>query len=205
MLWAGEAYRYASKANRMFDYAENTSQWEKWQLEYRFGAFYIFPPEPIITSVDGLRSTHDPKSNRYCRAHISLSEPLGAPLTAAQLDEIREVLAAVASFTLTYGPVKNSPPWPGVSYTISPEARFNHLRSILHTTSAFAKVPRKREHIAPHMTIAEFITLERTEELLNELSGRVPEGEFLCDSIDYAVPNADFYFERRVAVSLGAA
>ena len=41
-----------------------------------YGAFYIFPPEEIMLKVDALRENYDPKSASFCRAHISLSEPL---------------------------------------------------------------------------------------------------------------------------------
>ena len=34
------------------EYAKGTSGWEEWQLEYRFGAFYIFPPTGVIEPVD---------------------------------------------------------------------------------------------------------------------------------------------------------
>ncbi len=50
------------------------------------------------------------------------------------------------------------------------------------------------------MTIAEFITLERTDELMGELRETVQQGRFLCDSIEYAVPNQDFYFERVIRI-----
>ena len=52
------------------------------------------------------------------------------------------------------------------------------------------------------MTIAEFISLEITAELLHQLSGKVPEGTFRCDSVAYAVPNDDFYFERILEIPL---
>ncbi len=52
------------------------------------------------------------------------------------------------------------------------------------------------------MTIAEFISVERTNELLQELSGKVPEGTFRCDSIEYAIPNDKFYFERVLTIPL---
>jgi hypothetical protein len=50
------------------------------------------------------------------------------------------------------------------------------------------------------MTIAEFISVEGTDDLLQQLSGRVPEGTFLCNSIEYAVPNDGFYFERVLTI-----
>ena len=184
------------------EYAKGTSGWEEWQLEYRFGAFYIFPPTGVIEPVDALRRLYDPKTASICQAHISLSEPLQAPLTNEQLREIRTALSAVQPYDIRYGPLRSFPPHPGVCYSIAPEAEFRRLRAVLHSTSAFAGIPLQHEHIAPHMTIAEFISLERTAELLHQLSGKVPEGTFRCDSVAYAVPNDDFYFERILEIPL---
>ena len=186
----------------MFRYADDTSAWEGWQLGYRFGAFYIFPPSGVIEPVDALRQTHAPKSASICQAHISLSEPLAAALSDEHLHEIRATLSAVQPFDLRYGPLRSFPPYPGVCYSITPEDPFRALRAALHSTSAFAGVPLRHEHIAPHMTVAEFITSQQTHDLLQELGGKVPEGAFRCSSIEYAVPNDSFYFERVLSIPL---
>jgi hypothetical protein len=54
------------------------------------------------------------------------------------------------------------------------------------------------------MTIAEFITVERSAELLEALQGKVPEGTFRCGAIECAVPNDDFAFERVLAIPIGS-
>lgn len=184
-------------------YAKETSGWEEWQFAYRFGAFYIFPSTGVIEPVDALRRRYDPKSASICQAHISLSAPLQAPLSDEQVQEIRTALSALRPWDIQYGPLRSFPPHPGVCYSIAPEDMFRRLRAALHATSAFAGIPLTREHIAPHMTIAEFISLERTDELLQELSGSVPEGAFRCGSVEYAVPNDRFYFERVLEIPLG--
>lgn len=186
----------------MFEYANHTSGWEEWQFEYRFGAFYIFPPAGIIEPVDDLRQTYDSKSASICQAHISLSEPRQTPLLDEQVEEIRAALSAVQPFDIKYGPLRSFPPYPGVCYSITPEDKFRALRAALHATSSFAGIPLRHEHIAPHMTIAEFISVDRTNELLQELTGKVSEGTFRCDSIEYAVPNTRFYFERVLTIPL---
>lgn len=188
----------------MFEYANDTSGWEDWQFGYRFGAFYIFPPTGVIEPVDALRQTYDPKSASICQAHISLSESLPSPLLKEQVQEIRAALSAVQPFDIYYGPLRSFPPHPGVCYSITPEDKFRAMRAALHSTSAFAGIPLRREHIAPHMTIAELITSQQTHEFLQELSGKVPEGIFRCDSIEYAVPNEKFHFERVLAIPLKA-
>lgn len=185
------------------EYADS-SAWEEWQKEYKYGAFYIFPPKGIIEDVDELRRKYDPKSNSYCQAHISLSETLKAPLTETQLKELQAALSKVEPFEVHYGPLQTYSPYPGITYVITPEDKFQRLRSIIHSTSIFKDIPLNHKDIPPHMTIAEFITLERSNELLEELSGKVPEGTFLCNSIEFAVPNKDFYCERILTIPLGA-
>jgi 2'-5' RNA ligase len=183
-------------------YADSSS-WEEWKREYRYGAFYIFPPTGVIESVDNLRSMYDPTSASYCQAHINLSEPLVHPLSESDLRELREALSTCMPFEIHFGPLRSFLPHPGIAYAISPEDKFRELRSANHSTSPFKNSPRKREHIAPHMTIAEFIDVEETEKLMRELSGKIPEGSFLCDAIEYAVPTKEFYFERILTLTMG--
>jgi 2'-5' RNA ligase len=185
-----------------FKYAD-TSHWEGWQREYRYGAFYIFPPPGIIEPIDQLRRKYDPKSDSYCQAHISLSEPLRAPLTEEQVQELHNTLSSVEPFEIHYGPLRIFPPYSGVVYAITPEDALVKLRSRIHETSLIKGQQLMREHITPHMTIAEFVTIERTHELLEELSGKVPDGTFLCSAIEYAIPNQGFYFERVLKLPLG--
>jgi hypothetical protein len=119
------------------------------------------------------------------------------------VQELRDTLSSIEPFEIHYGPLPIFPPYPGVVYAITPEDTFMNLRSHIHETSLFKDEQLMREHIKPHMTIAEFITIERTHELLDELGGKVPEGTFLCSPIEYAIPNHDFYFERVLRLPLG--
>jgi 2'-5' RNA ligase len=187
---------------RRFTYAD-TSSWKEWQREYRYGALYIFPPEGIIEPIDELRRRYDPISYATCQAHVSLSEPAPRPLTEADIHEVQTQLATISPFVMHYGPLHSFPPYPGVVYSVTPEDAFTRLRSAIHATSLFASTPFSRKRIAPHMTIAEFITVEQTQDLLEQLSGRVPEGDFLCASIEYALPNDAFSFERVLTLPLG--
>jgi 2'-5' RNA ligase len=119
------------------------------------------------------------------------------------VQELRDTLSSIEPFEIHYGPLPIFPPYPGVVYAITPEDVFMRLRSRIHETSLFKGQQLMREKITPHMTIAEFITIERTCELLEELSGKVLEGTFLCSAIEYAIPNHDFYFERALRLPLG--
>jgi len=178
------------------------AEWEEWQRRYAHGAFYIFPPESVGRPVDELRSRYDARSAKYSSAHISLSEPLAAPLSESQREEIVHELACIEPFEVHYGPLRNFAPYPGVAYTITPETSFVALRNALHATSAFLDVDLNSESVPAHMTVAEFITLERSKELLDELSEKVSEGSFWCDEIVYAVPNDAFKFQRVLSLPL---
>lgn len=187
----------------MIKYSSNTEGWEEWKLEYQYGAFYIFPPKGVIEPLDVLREKYDPQSAQYCNAHISLSEPLKNPLTEKQIAELKEKLSSVEPFEIKYGPLRSFPPHPGVCYQITPEKEFFNLREAIHSTSIFSGSLLPRKDRAPHMTIAEFITAEHTEELLTKLQGKVPEGTFPCKQIEYAIPNQDFLFEKVLTFHLG--
>ena len=187
----------------MIEYTADTTRWDDWMHEYAFGAFYVFPPDDVIGPIDVLLKTHDARSASICQAHVSLSEPLPRPLAAGDMRELGTALRVVDPFVIRYGPLRSFPPHPGVAYAISPEERFRALRSAIHGASAFAGVLLRRENIAPHMTIAEFISLARSEELLDELGATAPVGEFVCDRIELAVPDAEFRFRRVLTLPLG--
>jgi len=176
---------------------------ESWHDEYRFGAFYLFPPTHVATVVDGLRARHDPKSAAICGAHVSLSEPLVRPFTDEHSVEVRARLATVAPFEITYGPLTSFDPHPGVVFAITPENDFFALRGAVHSTSIFEGSEMKGARRVPHMTIAEFISLEETHDLLALLGDTVPGGTFLCDRVVLAVPDASFHFEPVLTIPLG--
>ena len=184
-------------------YADNTENWEKWWYGYQYGAFYIFPAEEVMQIVDALRQKYDPKSAGYCRAHISLSEPLTHPITEAEIRSLEQDLQSVKSFEIEYGPIQTHPPYPGVTFKINPEETFAQLRKIIHANKLFDGVEIKRSTIVPHMTIAEFVSMERTMEIFDELKDITKSGKFICDKIVLAVPDNDFYFNQVLEISLG--
>ncbi|HVB51933.1 MAG TPA: 2'-5' RNA ligase family protein [Acidimicrobiales bacterium] len=181
---------------------EAQTPWPEWQEEYRHGAFFIFPPEDVRVVVDELRRRYDAASASYCQAHVSLSEPLASPLTKEQTLEITTALSNFAPFEVRYGPLRTFEPHPGVTYAIGPEDTFFNLRDVVHTTSAFAGREKRRAAIPPHMTIAEFISIERTRELLAELSSTVLSGTFWCGHVVYAVPDTTFNFRSVLHIPL---
>jgi 2'-5' RNA ligase len=184
-------------------YAQDTSAWEDWQHEYRYGALYLFPPSGVIEKVDDLRRTHDPMSYATCQAHVSLSEPVPRVLDRDDLNELREVVSGLEPFTITYGDVHATVPYPGVVYSIEPTSNFMALRSAVHSASLFHDSPLSRRSVPPHMTIAEFITVQRSIELARELAGSAPTGEWLCEEIEYAIPDERMHFQRVLRLALG--
>ena len=184
-------------------YADQTGNWEDWWKEYFYGAFYIFPPEKVMKMVDELREKYDPKSANYCRGHISLSEPLVKKISTYDIDSLRKDLSLIEPFEINYGPLRTHPPYPGVTYTITPESKFENLRRIIHNNQLFKDVELKRSNITPHMTIAEFITMEETNKIFDELNGVVNSGKFICKEIVLAIPNNKFYFKPVLSIPLG--
>lgn len=174
-----------------------------WQDEYRYGAFFLFPPTDVATVVNRLRARHDPRSAAICGAHVSLGEPLVRPLSDEQVGEVRAELATLTPFDVTYGPLTSFDPHPGVVFAITPVDAFFVLRGAIHSTSIFEGRELKRANRAPHMTIAEFISLDETHDLLAQLADSVPGGTFLCDRVVYAVPDTSFHFERVLTIPLG--
>jgi hypothetical protein len=53
------------------------------------------------------------------------------------------------------------------------------------------------------MTIAEFISVERTKELLEVLEGAALTGHFLCDAVIVAAPDPGFHFAEVHRVPIG--
>jgi len=132
-------------------YASKTDHWEDWWHGYKYGAFYIFPPEKVMQTVDELRQKYDPKSASFCRAHISLSEPLIHEITKSEIKSLMKDLESIDKFEISYGPIRTHPPYPGVTYTIGPEENFATLRKIIHSNKIFDGVKIKRSEIVPHM------------------------------------------------------
>lgn len=186
------------------EYVQDTSAWEDWKRDYQFGAFYIFPPAELRTKVNKLREEFDPKSQSYCDAHISLTVPLPRAVYQEGWERFCAALREVKPFSVQYGPPTSYPGIPGVVLAINPADQFEMLVKTLEAVSTFSGAKPRHHTFSPHMTIAEFITLERTEELVKSLSKLGLQGEFTCDSIDYAVPDKDFHFSERGFIKFGS-
>jgi 2'-5' RNA ligase len=183
-------------------YATAMAHWEEWQQEYRFGVLLIYPPEPLRTRINSLRTLHDPRSQAICDAHISMTVPFPRPVTAEDWAALAAVGDQFAPVTVVYGPPRQYPGVPGVVLNIEPADRLSQLVTALESLPVFAHAVARRYPFSPHMTIAEFITLERTAELLQELPAAELGGTFECRTLAYAVPDEQFHFSARAFLAL---
>lgn len=189
----------------MIEYTTDTSRWEEWQRDYRLGLILIMPPEEVAKPINALRSKYDPKAYASCHAHITLSDPLGLEMTAGRDAEIRRVLSAVEPFMLYFDEAHASRERGGVAYPIRPREPIDALRAALHQASVFCRKPYWTRNIAPHMTIAEFVTIEESWRILEEIKGVAPIGSFLCDRLEFIVPDINMRFHRVKSFPLGTA
>ena len=177
--------------------------WEDWQRGYRLGVILVLPPPDVSRELDRLGARYDPRSAAWCPAHISLSDPLSREMSPEVAGEIRGVLSDVLPFNLHFDRLYASTRHAGVAYRIAPRAPVERLKELLHGTSAFADAAHRRRRIAPHMTIAEFISIEESLELCARLQDTAPTGSFMCDRLAYMVPDESFRFRKRLTFPLG--
>jgi 2'-5' RNA ligase superfamily len=183
--------------------AADTSSWEPWQHDYRFGVVLVMPPPHVAAPIDALRQAYDQKSHAICSAHISVSDPLRRELTDEARNEIQELLRTVEPFEVQYDRPTASAQRPGVAYPVSPQERFDQLKSVIHQASVFEGVAHGRREIPAHMTIAEFLTIEDSLRICADLIDTAPRGSFWCDRLEHVVPDAAFRFRRRGTFLLG--
>ena len=184
------------------EYTLDMSQWQEWEKEYQFGVILIFPPEPLLTQVNVLRTRYDPRSHAACDAHISLTVPLPRPISGSHWRELEAIVSVIGSFPIQYGPLRHYLPHPGLCLAIEPQDKLNWLLMELERASVFAGARERKYPFSAHMTIAEFITVEQTLSLMDELQTIAPMGSFICGSVVYAVPNSDFHFSERRRLTL---
>ncbi len=187
------------------DYVTDTSAWEKWQRDYRFGLILIMPPDNVAAPINRLRCKYDPRTYAYCPAHITVSAPLGLEMTAERDAEICSILANIEPFTLYYDRPRASRERGGVAYPIRPRGPIDSLRAALHAASVFCRKPYYTRNIPPHMTIAEFVTIEQSWRILEEIDGVAPSGSFLCNKLEFIVPDINMHFNHVKSYPLGTA
>jgi len=181
----------------------STGGWEEWQKEYRFGVLLIYPPEPTLSRVNALREQHDPRSQSYCDAHISLTVPAPSPVSEESWAELESVASAIEPVHIRYGPIRVYPPHPGVTLAVEPQQELRHLCGKLESVTPFSEAPERRWPFSAHMTIAEFLSWDQTEQLAAELASQGLAGEFTCSFVSLAIPDETFHFTERRRLFLG--
>lgn len=185
------------------EYVTDTSKWETWQKDYRLGLILIMPPPAVADRINPLRAKYDPRTYAYCPAHITLSDPLGLEMTPERDAEIAGILSTIPPFTLYFDTPQASRTHAGVAYPIRPREPIDSLRAALHAASVFTRPPYYTRKIAPHMTIAEFVTIEQSWRIVEEIQNTAPSGSFVCDRLEFIVPDVNMRFHRVKSYALG--
>lgn len=184
-------------------YAENTPKWVEWQRDYRLGLILIRPPPEVARQIDPLRAEYDPRAFAICPTHISLTDPLSQEMTRDVHDEICQILRKIRPFRLHFDKPQASTEYAGVYYPISPQGPIDALKQALHASAAFSGGVHERRNIPAHMTIAEFLSIEDSLMLCDQLQGTAPSGSFICDRLSFVVPDERFCFQEVTTFLLG--
>lgn len=185
-------------------YVVDTSSWEPWQRDYRFGMILVMPPPHVASSINALRQALDPKSHAICSAHISVSDPLHRELADNDQEQMHGLLHVIEPFEVRYDSPTASPQRPGVTCPVSPQDRFDEVKRVVHQASVFEGVAYSRRKIPAHMTIAEFVTVEESQMIVGNLARTPLRGTFRCDRLAYVVPDATFRFHHCSTFVLGS-
>jgi 2'-5' RNA ligase len=186
-------------------YATAMTTWLDWQKDYRFGVILVLPPEPVRSQINGLRAKYDPQSHKTVEAHISLTAPLQKEPDDRQWTELERIALQFEAFPIDYGPLVSFLPKAGAALDIQPQAQLDKLRIALEVGEVFLGAPPRRYPFWAHMTIAEFVSVETTQQLVRDLEGgRSPRGSFPCGRLSYVVPDEEFRFIEWRALKLGS-
>jgi hypothetical protein len=90
-----------------------------------------------------------------------------------------------------------------VIYPIKPQEPIDNIKELLHTAAAFKGKIYQRRNVPAHMTMAEFISKKDGLKLCANLQEAAPSGSFLCNQLEYMVPDLDFHFQRAFTLHLG--
>ena len=188
----------------MVTYVTDTSKWEDWHNDYRLGLILIMPPPEVAALIDPLKSKYDPKAFYSCPTHISISDPLRLEMTHELDEEISGILGRINPFMLYYDKPMASRDHAGVAYPITPQEPIDELKEKLHQAAIFEGKVYGRRDIPAHMTIAEFVTIKESWRICEEIQDSAPSGSFLCNQLEFIVPDINMQFQRVKTYTLGA-
>jgi hypothetical protein len=140
---------------------------------------------------------YGPKSHAICPAHVSVSDLLPRGLEHDDREQLQELLRVVEPFEVHYGRPSASTQRPGVTCPIAPQERFDELKRVIHHASVFRGFVYGRREIPTHMTVAEFVTIDESLQIVADLADTPLSGSFWCDCLKYIVPDRAFRFHQR--------
>jgi 2'-5' RNA ligase len=179
--------------------------WLDWQKHYRLGVILVLPPEPARSRINLLRARYDPQSHKHLEAHISLTVPFQKEPDDRHWTELERIASQFQAIPICYGPVVPFLPRPGAALDIQPQAQLDKLRLALEVSEVFLGAPPRQYPFWAHMTIAEFVSMEITKQLMSDLEDeRAATGSFVCDHLTYVVPDEEFRFTERRSLKLGS-
>jgi 2'-5' RNA ligase len=179
--------------------------WLDWQKPYRLGVILVLPPEPVRSRINFLRARYDPQSHKNVEAHISLTVPLQKEPDERHWAELERIVSRFQAIPISYGPLVPFLPRPGAAFDIQPQAQLDKLRLALEVSEVFLGAPPRQYPFWAHMTIAEFVTVETTKQLVRDLQDeRASTGSFVCDHLTYVVPDEQFRFTEWRSLNLGS-
>jgi 2'-5' RNA ligase len=184
------------------EYTNDVSRWEEWQKEYRYGVILILPPDPPLGQVDELRAKYDPIGQEICCTHISLTVPLMREMGEADWAELKKNTAGIKPVNIHYGPLTSFLPDAACIFlAIEPKQKLEQITAAIESAAVFNGAPSRKFPFVPHMTITEFVGVEKSTEKIKELMGWLksiaPVGSFLCEGLSYMVPDVNFHFTER--------
>jgi len=119
-------------------------------------------------------------------------------------DEVTDILSRIDPFMLYYDKPIASRDHAGVAYPIMPQEPIDNLKQKLHQATIFEGKVYGRRDIPAHMTIAEFVTIEESWRIWEDIKDIAPSGSFLCDQLELIVPDINMQFQKVKTYALGA-
>ena len=119
-------------------------------------------------------------------------------------EEISGILGRIDPFILYYDKLMASRDHAGVAYPITPHEPIDELKKGLDQAAIFQGKVCGRRDIPAHVTIAEFVTIEESWRICEEIQDSAPSASFLCDQLEFIVPDINMEFQRVKTYTLGA-
>jgi 2'-5' RNA ligase len=183
------------------DYMES---WADWQKVYEHGTFLIVPPDDVRAVVNKLRERYDPVSQKYCEAHVTLTQPLLKRLTEDDWNRLKSISSGFGPFEIKYGPLNTFLPYPCIYYEIQPVETILEIRNTIHETGLCNLNLPHTEGFIPHMTITEaYFDSGETKRIFDTLRNEISGGTFKCSEITFLKPDVNFHFEVQRILKLG--